>query len=196
MTAITQEIVKPKDCVIGLGIPYTREAFQHDRSSKADSYASFYRNWLHYEACVVKPFGKLVVLAKKLKVDMVFDLRYLDIRDLFCHRPRFKVVIMISHYDQARGTIELSDTDVRVSDFIEEIPIEFSGFLDSPCCNIEELGIGLRHRRPSCLFRYRHGPNDPDVWFAFYRVLLTYLRNRDVTYLQAVEDVVGGLTKT
>lgn len=83
-----------------------------------------------------------------------------------------------------------------MTEFVEEIPVEFNGFLDSPCCDIEELGIALRQRRPTCLFRYRHGPNDPDVWFAFYRVLLTYLQNLDVTYLQAVEDVVGGLSKT
>lgn len=104
MTPITREIVKPRDCVIGLGIPYTREAFQHDKSSKAACYASFYRNWLHYDACVVKPFGKLVALARKLQIEIVADLSYSRIHDLFGNRPTHKVIIMISHYDHRRGT--------------------------------------------------------------------------------------------
>jgi hypothetical protein len=137
---------------------------------------------------------KLLGLAGNLQLDVVPDLTSSKLPSLF-EDPAHKVVIIISHYDQTRGTIELYDTELGVPEFVEQIPTTFIGFLDSPCCNVEELGLLLRQRRPDCRFRYRHGENDPDIWFGFYRILLTYLQNNEVTYLQAVEDVVHEMTK-
>jgi hypothetical protein len=191
---ITSEIIKPRDCIIALGIPQTREAFQRDKASRVASYASYYSNWIHYETCITTPLSKLMDLAQNLQLDVVPELTCSKVHSLF-EAPAHKVVIIISHYDQTRGTIELSDIDLGLPEFVETIPTDFIGFLDSPCCNVEELGILLRQRRADCRFRYRHGENDPSIWFWFYRILLTYFRNNEVTYLQAVEAVVQEMTK-
>jgi len=101
-------------------------------------------------------------LAGNLQLDVVPALTSSKLHSLF-EDPAHKVVIIISHYDETRGTIELSDIDLGLPEFVERIPTDFIGFLDSPCCNVEELGILLRQRRCGCRFRYRHGENDPYI---------------------------------
>ena len=196
---ISERIIKPGQCALAFGIPLSRDDFDNDREHPNKGFAKkFHGNWNWY----VREFAgffdlfrpHLIELGVKLHPALTFE----KFEALFSQE--FDVIILFSHWE--REAIEFHDGLVEYPKIVERIPGGFDRILDLSVCHPDPLVTALRRDRPKCLIRHikydEEGCKDeliPRYWLAFYHALFTHLSAHDLTYLDAVEDVIVSFLK-
>ena len=197
MPNFADQFVTPSNCSFAVGIPSSYEAFGEALERPYDSFAKLFRGgWHQYKSEVIDDLLGLFKIAQDLGISVTPKVNREFLAALFCDSER-PIVILVTHWDEARAALELADGFVGVNEFVDAVNPAFRGILDFGTCRPTELVASLRVNRPNCLIRYAHYEKNstPYIWIAFYGVLLRYLANGNRTYLQALEDVVDGFTQ-
>jgi hypothetical protein len=200
-TIISRKIVKPEDCVLCFGIPTTGDEFLRKLECSDSGFASlFSKKYGHgpqglngYRREFLEDLEEIEPVLVNLDLQVVHETQLQDLRRLLCE-SNYDVVIVFSHWE--KNAIELADGFAQTTVLLDQIPQSFSGIIDLCVCNPEPLTTELRLSHPNVLIRYSKGKAKPYFWLYFYRVLFEHLKQQNVTYLKAVEDVVREFSKT
>lgn len=190
---IARRIVKPENCVLAFGIPVTKETFLADQQQKDNDFARLFNGiWQRYFFEIVRYVQKAAPIFTQLGLHIQYDLTLPQFGEL-CRDSKFDVIILFSHW--LDNAVEFADGLAETESIITQIPPGFSNFLDLCVCHPESLIIALREHRPNCLTRYIDKPATPKVWLYFYLELFNYLKQQEVTYLQALEGTLARILK-
>ncbi len=190
---ITNEIIKPNDCVFAFGIPTSKSSFMNDPFIQEKDFTKVYfgetlheYDWIKYSEIVLGNIEDIVTCFSKLKVTIFYDLTLNNFHDLFSND--FKVIILFSHWTETK--IEFYDGLYGEREIIPIIPEDFIGFLDLCVCHPESLAIRIRELRPKCLTKYTRTKATPSMWLRFYETVFKCLNESDLPYQQALEKSV------
>lgn len=200
---IAEKIIKPERCVLAFGIPLTKEEFFEDQHHPQKGFAKKYRGfWNWYEEDILAHYAYFAPRIHRTGVPLYPAVTFAQFTT-FCRADQ-DVVVLFSHWEQE--AIEFADRLVDYQEIVTAIPASFDRVLDLAVCSPALLEESLRRERPHCLVRgikphsavptqvtgRRQDELLPRYWLAFYFALFTHLKTRDLTYLQAVKDVVEG----
>lgn len=193
---ITNRIVKPVDCALAFGIPTTRSGFLSDRNNPSKEFARrFDGGWPQYYHEVVRNVDDVIPRLKRLGVTVMRDTSLTGFSALFA-QGRFKVVILFSHWaNRDGGAVEFTEGFVSAPAIVDVVPMSFVGLVDLCVCHPRSLTEALRALRPKSLVRYVDVDVIPYYWLPFYAALFNHINNNSVTYLKALEEVIGSFFK-
>ena len=187
MTAFTERIVKPKDCVIGFGIPTNEAAFIRSLANPRSDFARrFFGGWPHYRAALTLDLDDVLPLLASWSVSIVHELT-LDSFRAACERSM--VVTIFSHW--SRSCVEFSDGLHSFKEVAEAVPLDFVGVIDLCVCHPQPSVDLIAARRQTCLVRYIPVEASGPYWLYFYRTFFAYLRAHDEPYLNCLEAVIS-----
>jgi hypothetical protein len=188
---IAKRVIKPERCVLAFGIPLSEGDFKRDLDRNDENFAKhFDREWTRYFEEVVHYFEmirpRLIELGVTVRPRLTLD----DFGALF--KEQFEVIILFSHWDKKLNAVEFYDGFVPYHAIIERVPVDFDRILDLSVCHPDPLVDALEVGRPQCLIRRakRGKKVIPRDWLYFFLALFTHLKDQDLTYIQAVEDVI------
>lgn len=186
---ITRRIVKPSDCVIGFGIPTSRESFIQSQATPAnrDFVVNKCSDLRDYEREVINYTDQLLPVMTDLGASIIQDLTLHDFSALFNKEP--PVIILFAHWNT--DSVEFADGLVSIRDVIEAVPRAYNGIIDLCVCHPKELALELRRLRRDCVVKFTEGTTTPAFWLYFYRVLFEKLHDDRMTYLDAVDSTLA-----
>lgn len=191
---ISQKIIKPADCILGFGIPTARAAFFADQQNpKKDFARRFDGIWNKYYFQIVKNLEKLLPIYEEAGLRVVHNMSLADFGAFFSDSKN-KVIILFSHWHEDQ--VEFADGLVEIEAIVDKIPLNYEGIIDLCVCHPTQLSLAIREKRPYCLVRYIPREATPAFWLYFYVVLFRYLEQKDISYLQALEDVIKQFLST
>lgn len=180
--------------MFAFGIPLSKDDFLEDLKHPNKNFArKFHGVWERYFEEIVGDFEMIRPRLTELSVTLCPELTFEKFGLLF--QEGFDVIILFSHWEG--DAIEFYDGFVDYKDIVEKIPESFDGVLDLTVCHPDRLVVALRGDRARCLIRSIKEKKKliPHYWLFFFLALFTHLKYCDLTYLQAVEDVVAGFRK-
>jgi hypothetical protein len=173
---------------MALGIPTSQESFlRAQQSDRADFARRFLGGWEQYHHLLGADLEEMAALLRGWGVVVVRDASLEDFAELFA--GKFDVVILFSHWNT--GAVEFADGLAPVPAVIERIPPAFSGMLDLCVCHPLELVRQLRQDRPALIVKHLSAEAAPHYWLKFYAILFHQLHSRELTYVEAIEEVAG-----
>lgn len=183
---VSRRIVKPASCALAFGIPTTQEGFLRAcENPHADFAKCFLGGWAQYHAQFVVDVEVVEPVLRKWGVTILHDASLADFARIVA--GSFDVVILFSHWKD--DAVELCDGLETISTLLDAVPPAFAGILDLCVCHPLALVTQLHLHRPACIVKYLPTEAAPHYWMYFYRTLFSQLRNRDLTYLTAIEEV-------
>jgi hypothetical protein len=190
---IAKECIKPHQCVLAFGIPTTKEDFTNDLKLPNKDFAKRCKCFTSYRKQIIDPLNKKVEpVLTRLGVKVVHKLTFSDFGSLF-QNNRFDVIILFSHWkDEA---VEFYDGLVTISKILEQVPFNFSGIIDLCVCHPDSLRIRLDFERPNCAVKISKEKINAFIWLRFYENLFIYLDQEDITYFEAVDNVLEMFSK-
>jgi hypothetical protein len=192
--SIADRVIKPNQWVFGVGIPTSIESFFGDQEREEDRFARRYRHrgWEAYENDVVSHMSELHEMGLRIIPDLTLG----DFNKALAD-PTVAVFTLLSHWRED-DAIEFREGFADREVFVSHVPEKFAGVIDLCICleKKEKLIPELRKRRPRCLPRHTKCKATPALWLSFYQVLYDYVRDYDVSYLQALEIVTKGFLGT
>lgn len=187
---ISREIVKPRQCAMGFGIPTTWDAFAEviDTPCNREFIPVHYRsNWNRYYHDVASHFDDVLPELAALGVTICHKLTRGMLSTLLGARD-CRVLILFTHFNTS--AVEFFDGLTGIGDFVDLIPCQFDGILDLCVCHPESLVKRLTKERPRCLKRYSPKRATPVIWIYFYQALFLSLAGADINYGQALRQTV------
>lgn len=194
-TGTSERIVKPENCALAIAIPTSIEAFRSQRTSisegdQDESFVKMFVSEWRYVHEVVAPFQSLKPDIDRLRVQLHTDLTLQEFENLF-HSEAADVVILFAHWDTHH--VEFFDGPAGVASVAEKVPRAYSGILDLCVCDQKELATTLRQGRRDCVIGFTNRGATPYRWLYFYTVVFKYLREYDLTYLEAFEKAFNAI---
>jgi hypothetical protein len=185
--SVARRVVTPRQCAIAFGIPTSREGFLASRAGSAPSFArQFHGGWSQYEALFLADLHRVEPVLRRRGTHVAHDVTLDRFAALFADYP---VVVLFSHW--AGDAIEFSGGFASPDEIVASIPSSYVGVLDLCVCHPGALVAAVLRERPGCLVRWIEREALPHYWLRFYEVLMRRLNAGDVTYLDALEQVVG-----
>ena len=188
---ISKKVIKPHRCVMGLGIPISREAFFADLRLPTAAFAKrYYGGWGQYEdevASVVDEVGNDI---DRLGGTVVRGLTLKGFGELF-RRDTYDVIVVFCHREG--DAIEFRDGLAAYESIVSLVPPDFTSILDLTVCNSCALAKQIRSERDFGLVTSFSGPATPAIWLYFYRILFQQLSDNDTSYLKAWNTVVKAI---
>jgi len=183
---ITRRVVKPRDCVVALGIPTTREAFFHALRTPQgrDFIPNRCPDWQDYYFQIASYTDRLVPLLEQLGAEVVRDVPLKGFGELL-RREQHSVVILFSHWHGE--AVEFADGLAPVSAIIREVPNSFRGIIDLCVCHPDSLALQLGDKWPHSVVKFTSVETTPAFWLYIYLFVMRILNHEDTTYLNAVE---------
>lgn len=128
----------PEKCLLGFGLPLTKETFFKDRLTKTDKdFAKNFKKalnaqlaWEEYDEHVVRQANKVMDFARKAGVYVIPDFTLGDIK----YATDFEVVTIIGHQVNKTEKVELADGTHSVNEFVSAIPSNTECMLDLTIC--------------------------------------------------------------
>jgi hypothetical protein len=184
--SISSKIIKPGNCVLGFAIPTTRSTFEEHLRLKRD-FASRNVCWGFYEHHIAALYRRVEPAFRQLGVNLRTGVGLNDFGDFFS--GQFDVVVLFAHWND--NAIEFDDGFADAEAIVRSIPSDFPGLLDLCVCHPRDLVAALHRERPRLLVKsLDRWPASPRLWLLFYLALLTYLRDKESTYLTGLEEIV------
>jgi hypothetical protein len=135
----------------------------------------------------VAPAERLIARALEYQVVVRRDATLSDIRHA-CNGGS-SVVIFVGHW--TAECVELFDGLHPFREIVEEVPMEFEGFLDLLVCAPDALAIALRDLRPRAIVRFAMKKDVlPVYWFGLFEALFASLAERPRPYMAAFSEIV------
>lgn len=88
--------------------------------------------------------------------------------------------------------VEFSDGMFTVSELIEAVPQDFSGFLDLTVCNSVIPANSIRHRRPNCLVAANRSPAELRSRMYLYGLEISILAKEPTPFIEVIKRVHSG----
>lgn len=178
--------IKPHNCIMGFGIPTSKEVFFSDQNNADKDFAKMFNGlWSKYYHQFIKELNliepKLLEIGLKIKHNVTIQ----DYQQMFDNND---VVVLFSHWK--KDNIEFADGLKNIKEIVDRIPDDFCGIIDLCVCHPDNLAILIREKKPNCLVRYIPRKATPFFWLHFYLILFNYLQEKDISYLTALEDVI------
>jgi len=107
MCLVTEQIIKPKDCLLAVAIPLSKGSRYKNLRVSANAQFAKHMHWGLYEQDTLLPFRHLLPLLKKLKVGMKPEFCLADLQYHLSHND-YKVIILVAHWTDT--AIELFDS--------------------------------------------------------------------------------------
>ncbi|KAA6461263.1 hypothetical protein DYQ86_13575 [Acidobacteria bacterium AB60] len=190
---VSRRVVKPAECVLAFGIPTTRESFERALTVSGTDYAKQFRGgWSQYYALLAKDVENVESPLREEGVTIVHDLTLEGFAALF-ERP-FPAIILFSHWKE--DAVEFSDGMASAGAVLAAVPEQFDGILDLCVCHPMALVAALHKQRPGCLVKYLPVEAKPHFWMYFYKALFLHLKQSDVSYLTAIQEVACAFLDT
>jgi hypothetical protein len=185
---ITRRIIKPEQCVIGFGIPTSREGFIQSQASpmNRDFVVNNCSDLRDYEREVIDYTDQLFPVIERFGASVIPDLTRDSFSALF--NKEHSVVILFAHWKT--DSVEFADGLASIKDVIEAVPADYDGIIDLCVCHPEELALELRRARRDCVVKFSESTATPAFWLYFYVALFTKLQNAEMTYLDAIESTI------
>jgi len=179
------------NCVIGFGIPTSKNAFFVAQKSKPGCLAladnSVGLGWPPYEHDVVLPLERLQLSYEEWGVKVIHPLKLEDFGDLFRDHSH-SIVILFTHW--GADVVEFSDRMASIQDTAAQIPEDFAGIIDLCVCHPRALVEELQKRCPKAVVKFIDREATPVFWLHFYLLLFKAMYSEQLSYLQALERVV------
>src|SRR5436305_6949192 len=183
----SKKVTRPEDCVLGFGIPTTREGFELSRRlGPSGCFARMFGSRSQYQEQVIEPANRLGAHIRRLGATVAHRLTLEGYSALF-NNPTTQAVIIISHW--GGDFIEFHDGLARVDAIVQAIPESFSGVIDLCVCHPEKLIPPLRvsHMKSSIYFLSIDAALQ--FWLYFYRDLFRLFRRGAHDYLGASTEL-------
>ncbi len=192
-----RRIIKPTDCVLAIAVPVTRQSFeaQLERPGRGKLVGGC-TDWQRYRRNFADRAATLLPRIRRLGARVVTNLTRDDFGRLLRGNP--EVVILLAHWkepqpessDRTKDAVEFADGFIEVADIVARIPPDAESFIDLSVCTSEPLSVAIKRDRPLCLTHSMPKRRvTAIVWLTFYTSLMHHLRQRDSTYLEAINDV-------
>jgi len=192
--SLADRIIKPENCAIAFGIPTTVEDFERDLCHPNKDFSKIYNGVRQkYVKEFLNPLHKTEPVMTRLGVNVIHNLRLDDFGELF-QKEKLEVVILFSHWKD--HSVEFYDGFAEITQIVNEIPIDLSGIIDLCVCHPKELTFALRKLRPNYLVRFTDKEATPFFWLYFYLALFSHLANNELTYLDALKELIIASFKT
>lgn len=187
MQPVSKRIIKPKDCVIGIGLPLTQKGFFEDQKNlNKDFVRNCCSTWTKYNHEIVNETNRVFPVLTDWGLKIKYELVSSEIRQLFDNKL---VVIIFSHWKE--DCIELYDGLIKIKDLVDQIPTNWNGIIDLCICHPKALVDLIDKERPKCLTRYSNRQATPAFWINFYLLLFKILNDNNKSYLLALEETVA-----
>ncbi len=184
-----------RHCIFAFGIPTSRTAFFADQKRDDKDYArQFDGVWYRYYHTVIRAVQRVEPYFTGWGVKVVHNLELHDFGNLL-RLEDVSVITLVTHWkefkeDQNReDEIEFSDGLASVSEVIAEIPRSYTGIIDLCICHPNQLTNRLKRERSIAVVRSSPGKATLYYWLYFYLALFKQMHNKNVSYMQAFEDV-------
>ncbi len=193
-------IIKPADCVLAIAIPVSRQSFeaQLERPGQGKLVGG-YTDWERYRRFFADRAATMLPRISQLGALVETNLTLDDFGRLLRGNP--DVIILLAHWKEpepgnpgssgrTKGTVEFADGFAEVADIVARIPLDTESFIDLNVCTSEPLSVAIKRDRPLCLTHSMPKRRvTAIIWLTFYETLMHNLRQRDLTYLEAINDV-------
>lgn len=185
---VTSKIIKPEQCVFGFGIPTTQADFFNDQLNPNKAFAKQFDNvWLKYEHQIISHINAVTPKFEQYGVTVLPNLTLHKFGELFSDE-HFEVIILFSHWEN--DAVEFYDGLAEVPMILEQIPNDFSGILDLSICQPIPLAEAIIKNRQKCVVKITCKRATPFLWLYTYEALFWLLRNKNLKYLEANEQVI------
>lgn len=187
---MAEDNVTPDRCVIGVGIPTSKAAFEAAIARGGRRFADqFLGGWVQYREQWIFRWWKFTAGIAPLGVEIVTDLTLARFKSMLLKGR--DVVVLLSHWDGDR--VEFADGFAGYSQVAQTIPPQFTGILDLGVCHPDALVCEILRTRPGCLARYIPERVKPDLLLLFYQALFVLLKEGTRTYAEALKELTLGL---
>lgn len=185
--------VELSDCAFVSCVPHTRKEYF---DALSDPNRDFVRSqcpvWPKYVEEILQPLDRLVRVVGGWGVSVTTNASLEEFGSVLRLRPR--VVIIFAHWSET--SIEFGNGLRAVQMVVDEVPSDYSGFIDLCVCRPKMLADALRAQRPKCIPKRVQSEAYPAFWLSFYLALFQCLRERSCTYLECFESVARGFLRS
>jgi hypothetical protein len=178
---------------MGFGIPTTEETFRANLLNAEKDFAKRFNGiWPRYQQQFIAHLTDAREEMKKAGLNVEYELTLKKFQMCF-QETKYRVIILFSHWKQDH--IEFADGLTGIDSIIEAVPVNFDGLIDLCVCHPKRLAIELRAQRPNCLVKFIDKRATPSFWLAFYSVLFRHLHSSQMSYPNAMMDVISEFKK-
>lgn len=187
-----------KRVLFAIAVPYTKGQFLDACNRGTSDFIKVLEHkykckgeelWAYYKR-TAQSIEKAIVELRKRGVCIVDCLTLLDI-------PQIKgmdATIIVAHHSNVTHELELFDKMVKDEDFVESIPVDYSGWLDLSCCSSERLQSLLRIHLPNPEAHIIAPDRRTAVNFRmelYPKVIKEMCNNNDLDYFDAFKKVIN-----
>lgn len=169
------------DWTFVLGVPDTQSGFK--RACANAEYCVFYENWPDYEQRFVRLVKKYFDPLEQAGLNVVRDA---SVAKFVGQLKGTRGVLLFSHCNRERGTIEFSNGMTPYADIAASIDPRFCGLVDVSACAPDGIHEAIQARAPECAVRATMGTVRPAQWLPFHAFCLTEFGSRPCSYAHAI----------
>jgi hypothetical protein len=175
-----------RGCVIGFGIPTSRDTFDIALHTKRGSIAAS-SGWAKYNAQLVSLLAELQPRYERWGVKVIHELGLADLGRLFGNGS-YSTVILFTHWSE--DGVEFSDRIASVDETAAQIPRDFAGVIDLCVCHPLGLVAELQARCPKAAVKFVDRQVAAGVWLQVYFLVFKAMSTLQLSYVQALERVL------
>lgn len=185
---ISRKTIKPEQCAFCFGIPTNKNDFKKDQVDPKKGYAKRFNNvYSKYEFQILSHLKIVEPKIEESGASIIYSLTLKKFGDLL-RNSKFEVIILFSHWK--KNAVEFFDGYASTDRIIDQIPVDFSGFIDLTVCHPDELIVNLHKKREHCMTKSALNKVTPFIWLYFYELLFRHLKENNLSYLKALEDTI------
>jgi len=188
----SNKFIKPEDCVLGFGIPTSKESFFQDQENENKDFAKMFGGvWSKYYHQFIKDLKLIEPQLLETGLKIKHNITLADYHQMFSNN---QLIILFSHWKDDK--VEFSNGLRPICEIVDGIPNNYAGIIDLCVCHPNELAVQIREKKTNCLVRYIPRKATPYFWLNFYLALFNYLKEENISYLKALDDVIAEFLKS
>lgn len=188
------DVLKPKDCVLCFGIPVNEAELDRAVVDVRKDFFHMFESVIKYRTEVIEPYLHVKEYLEAYGLRIHTDISLEDFRAKF-HDKTNKVIILFSHW--SNNSIEFKEGLIPFERVSDCIPHNYPGILDLCVCHPTAWIESLEKTHPALIKRYLSNAEEteseneprgatPAIWLHFYRLVMKYLLDEELTYFDAI----------
>lgn len=187
-------MLKPTDCNFMFCLPLSKNEFDGDLKNTQKDFLKTNQglNWEHYDSEILGNYRDLKCGFENFGFEFSERVTFQDFLGL---KDKYHVNIIFSHC-KSRNEIEFFDRLVDDKEFIESIPLNYSGFIDLSVCQPILIAERLREERKKTKIKYTEKIIEAERWLLVYKEVFDVIKNEKAPfYSNAIEIALDNLLK-
>jgi len=191
-SALTTKPTSLNKCLLGIGIPLTKEAFIE--SLQTENQKDFIKSkiqkqnvsnstlWDLYKQTIVNTSLEILKKIEKIGVTVIcdFSLKHLQLIE------NYETTTIIGHWVENQEKIELADGTHSILEFTNAIPQDIECMLDLTVCQSEKLLSQIKKRNENIYVRCFSSKVDFRHNLLYYQLIINILKNdKKLNFLEA-----------